>query len=74
MTPKDFLTNRNFCPMPWTGLMYNVDGKVKNCIRSAGALGNLKHNSIEQILHGDSNLATQRNMLDNQPGANCYTC
>ena len=74
MTPKDFLTNRNFCPMPWTGLMYNVDGKVKNCIRSAGALGNLKHNSIEQILHGDANLATQRNMLDNQPGANCYTC
>jgi len=74
MTPKDFLTNRNFCPMPWTGLMYNVDGKVKNCIRSAGALGNLKHNSIEQILHGDANLATQRNMLANQPGANCYTC
>jgi organic radical activating enzyme len=74
MTPKDFLTNRNFCPMPWTGLMYNVDGKVKNCIRSAGALGNLKHNSIEQILHGDANLATQRNMLANQPGDNCYTC
>jgi MoaA/NifB/PqqE/SkfB family radical SAM enzyme len=74
MTPKDFLTNRNFCPMPWTGLMYNVDGKVKNCIRSAGALGNLKHNSIEEILHGDANLATQRNMLANQPGANCYTC
>ena len=74
MTPKDFLTNRNFCPMPWTGLMYNVDGKVKNCIRSAGALGNLKHNSIEEILHGDANLATQRNMLANQPGANYYTC
>lgn len=36
--------------MPWTGLMYNVDGKVKNCIRSAGELGNLKNNTIEEIL------------------------
>lgn len=74
MTPKDVLTNRNFCPMPWTGLMYNVDGKVKNCIRSAGELGNLKNNTIEEILHGDINLDTQQRMLDNQPGKTCHTC
>lgn len=74
MTPKDVLTNRNFCPMPWTGLMYNVDGKVKNCIRSAGELGNLKHNTIEEILHSDVNLDTQQRMLNNQPGKTCYTC
>jgi len=74
MTPKDILTNRNFCPMPWTGLMYNTDGKVKNCIRSAGSLGNLKHNSIEEILHGPVNIDTQTRMLNNQPGADCHTC
>jgi MoaA/NifB/PqqE/SkfB family radical SAM enzyme len=74
MTPKDVLTNRNFCPMPWTGLMYNVDGKVKNCIRSAGELGNLKDNTIEEILHGDANLDTQQRMLTNQPGKTCHTC
>ena len=74
MTPKEVLTNRNFCPMPWTGLMYNVDGKVKNCIRSAGELGNLKDNTIEEILHGDTNLDTQQRMLNNQPGKNCQTC
>ena len=60
--------------MPWTGLMYNVDGKVKNCIRSAGELGNLKHNTIEEILHSDVNLDTQQRMLNNQPGKTCYTC
>ena len=52
MTPKDILTNRHFCPMPWTGLMYNFDGKVKNCIRSdytTGGLGNIKDNTIEEI-------------------------
>lgn len=74
MTPKDVLTNRNFCPMPWTGLMYNVDGKVKNCIRSAGELGNLKHNSIEEILYSNTNLDTQQRMLNNLPGKNCNVC
>ena len=74
MTPKDVLTNRNFCPMPWTGLMYNVDGKVKNCIRSAGPIGNLKNNTIEEILHGDTNLDNQQRMLNNEPAKNCHTC
>lgn len=74
MTPKDILTNRNFCPMPWTGLMYNSDGKVKNCIRSAGSIGNLKQNTIQEILHGSENLDTQTRMLNNHPGKNCHTC
>jgi len=74
MTPKDILTNRNFCPMPWAGLMYNMDGKVKNCIRSAGSIGDLKQNSIQEILHGPVNLDTQQRMLAKQPGQNCHTC
>lgn len=60
--------------MPWTGLMYNVDGKVKNCIRSAGPIGNLKDADIQQILLGPDNLDTQQRMLDRQPGKNCHTC
>jgi MoaA/NifB/PqqE/SkfB family radical SAM enzyme len=74
MTPKDLLTNSSFCPMPWTGLMYNVDGMVKNCIRSGWEIGNIKENSIQEILHGPSNLDTQQRMLDKQPGKHCYTC
>ena len=41
MDNKEYLTNRAFCPMPWTGLMYNFNGEVKNCIRSAESIGNL---------------------------------
>lgn len=74
MTPKDLLTNKYFCPMPFTGLMYNHDGSVKNCIRSAGKLGNIKHNTIEEILHNSVNLETQENILNRQPGESCYTC
>jgi len=74
MTPKDILTNKNFCPMPWTGLMYNFDGKVKNCIRSASGLGNIKDNAIEEILLGSTNVAKQTNITNNQPADGCQTC
>lgn len=74
MTPKDYLTNKNFCPMPWTGLMYNFDGKVKNCIRSAGPIGNIKDGTISEILLGPKNRNTQERMLSLQPGNDCYPC
>jgi sulfatase maturation enzyme AslB (radical SAM superfamily) len=77
MNPKDILTNKHFCPMPWTGLMYNFDGKVKNCIRSdfaTGGLGNIKDNTIEEILLGPVNVTKQTNIINNQPAAGCHTC
>ena len=77
MTPKDILTNKYFCPMPWTGLMYNFDGKVKNCIRSdehTGLLGNIKNEPIEEILLGPINLTKQTNITVNKPAAGCHTC
>lgn len=77
MTPKDILTNKYFCPMPWTGLMYNFDGTVKNCIRSdeqTGALGNIKDTPIEEILLGSKNVIKQTNITVNTPAAGCHTC
>jgi len=74
MTPKDILTNPHFCPMPWSGLMYNFDGKVKNCIRSDDALGNIKDAPIEDILLGAKNVSKQNNITHNQPALGCHTC
>ena len=77
MTPKDVLTNKTFCPMPWTGLMYNFDGKVKNCIRSdekTGLLGNIKETPIEKILLGPVNVSKQKNIIAHAPAAGCHTC
>jgi len=73
MTPRDMLTNPLFCPMPWTGLMYNFDGTVKNCIRSAGPLGNIKDQPIEQILVGN-NQSRQQQIVDQKPVETCQTC
>jgi uncharacterized Fe-S cluster-containing radical SAM superfamily protein len=74
MHPKQMLTDGVFCPMPWTGIMYNFDGTVKNCIRSAGTIGTIKDNSIQEILSGQQNLDTQSRMLSSQPGKDCHTC
>lgn len=74
MTPKDMLTNKKFCPMPWTGLMYNFDGTVKNCIRSAGTIGNIKNDKIQNILLGNTNTTTQQLIIDHKPVSTCHTC
>ncbi len=63
--------------MPWTGLMYNFDGKVKNCIRSdekTGLLGNIKQAPIEEILLGPTNVTKQTNITNNKSAAGCHTC
>ena len=73
MTPRDMLTNPSFCPIPWSGLMYNFDGAVKNCIRSAGPLGNIKDQPIEQILVGN-NQSRQQQIVDQKPVETCQTC
>lgn len=74
MTPKDMLTNPYFCPMPWTGLMYNFDGKVKNCIRSAAPIGDIRETPIEEILLGQQNVSNQRNIIQHTPVSTCHTC
>ena len=74
MTPKDVLTNKHFCPMPWTGLMYNFDGTVKNCIRNDDKIGNIKNTPIEEILLGQKNINKQQNIINNAPAVGCHTC
>jgi len=74
MNQKDYLTNKNFCPIPWTGLMYNFDGNVKNCIRSADTIGNIQDKPIEEILKDVKNVSTKFDMLVGYPGTRCHPC
>jgi len=76
MTPKDILTNSTFCPMPWTGLMYNFDGKIKNCIRSVEDLpiGNICDNPVQEIVQGPENVSRQINITNCTPVPSCQTC
>jgi len=72
MHPKEYLTNRAFCPVPWTSIMYNFDGTVKNCIRSAEPIGNINNNSIEEILRND--YLIKADMQLGQKFARCNPC
>lgn len=74
MTPKDMLTNPYFCPIPWTGLMYNFDGTVKNCIRSAAPIGNITQMPIENILLGQQNQRAQHAIENYDPVQTCQPC
>ena len=76
MIPKDVFKNKSFCPIPWTGLMMNHDGKIKNCIRSEHTLplGNLHQNSIEEILLGEENQRRQQMILNHELIPSCQAC
>ena len=74
MNSKEYLTNRSFCPVPWTGLMYNFDGNVKNCIRSSAPIGNIQDRPIQDIVNSVQNVHTRFNMIINEPGTRCAPC
>lgn len=72
MNSKEYLTNRAFCPVPWTSIMYNFDGTVKNCIRSAAPIGSIRDSDIEQILSNDHLI--KADMQAGQKFARCNPC
>jgi sulfatase maturation enzyme AslB (radical SAM superfamily) len=54
--------------------MYNFDGTVKNCIRSANTIGNIQDHTIEDILLGNNNVARQAMITEQMPPSNCSPC
>jgi len=74
MNEKDYLINKSFCPLPWTGFVIESDGNVKNCICSSVNIGNIKETSIEEIMISEPNAQLKKDMLaDNKP-IGCEYC
>jgi radical SAM protein with 4Fe4S-binding SPASM domain len=74
MNEKDYLTNKSFCPLPWTGFLIESDGKVKNCICSTSSIGNIKEKSIQDIMIDTPNAQIKAEMLSNAKPNNCKYC
>jgi radical SAM protein with 4Fe4S-binding SPASM domain len=74
MDPKKLLTNKSICVLPWTGFELDPGGFVKNCIMSKEYLGNIKDNSIKEILAGKKNTDLKEAMLKDQQPKNCQGC
>jgi radical SAM protein with 4Fe4S-binding SPASM domain len=74
MDAKKILTNKSFCPLPWTGFELEPNGNVKNCIISKEQLGNIEQQDIESILLGEKNTALKEQMIRDLKPNNCSGC
>jgi MoaA/NifB/PqqE/SkfB family radical SAM enzyme len=74
MHAKEILTNKSFCPLPWTGFIVQQNGDVKNCVLSKEVIGNIDASSIEEILAGEKNIKIKEEMLADKKPASCIGC
>jgi MoaA/NifB/PqqE/SkfB family radical SAM enzyme len=66
------LLDNNFCLIPWTGFEIEPNGDVKNCIISKDVIGNIKQNTIQDIVRKNSKIRKQ--MLDGEFPKSCSGC
>ena len=64
--------DKNFCVIPWTGLNIEPNGAVKNSIVSKEVIGNIKENSVEEII--EKNFTIRKQMLEGKFVKNCAGC
>jgi len=64
--------DNNFCVIPWTGFEVEPNGDVKNCIISKDVIGNIKQNTIQDIVRKNSKIRQQ--MLDGEFPKSCSGC
>lgn len=60
--------------MPWTGMIVQQNGDVKNCVLSKKVLGNLRDSSIQDILTGEENTNIKKQMLAGNKPKSCEGC
>lgn len=64
----------HFCAAAWTGLYLDPDGSVDFCCVAKNGLGNIKEQSIQEILSGPRVREIRERMLDNQAVEGCAAC
>ena len=74
MTPKEYLTKKNFCTLPWTGVFIRPDGDVRNCAVTKTSMGNINDTPLEEILHGPINESIKNDMLGDVFAPRCNQC
>ena len=74
MDPKDYIKNKSFCPLPWTGFYIEPSGLVKNCVVAKDFIGNIKDTDVLSIMKGDKNLAIKAAMIADTKPSSCQAC
>lgn len=74
MNSKDYLTNKAFCPLAWSGLYINANGEVRACTRKKVNLGNLRDNSIHDIVNNSKAIEIRERMINGEKEPSCECC
>ena len=74
MNPKEYLTKKSFCTLPWLGVYIQPDGDVRNCAITKKTLGNINTQPLNDILHGEDNQIIKKDMLNDVLHERCGHC
>ena len=74
MTPKDYFYHPTLCPIPWHGVYIEPDGKVMTCAVATRPIGNLKQQSLHEILTVGRNRTIRIKQLAQEEPENCSFC
>lgn len=74
MTPKEYLTKKSFCTLPWLGVYIQPDGDVRNCAITRETLGNINDQPLVDILHNNVNQNIKKDMLNDVFHRRCSHC
>lgn len=66
--------NKALCPAPWVSLYVEPNGRVDNCCVGKNYLGNIKENTVQEIIFGPVNQQVQKSMLEGQMPKGCAWC
>lgn len=66
--------SKTFCTMPWAHQYVNMDGKIKACCIYQTILGDMKHNTLEEIWNSDQTKKLRLKMLKGEKPVGCKIC
>jgi len=63
-----------FCPAPWTTVNIDQTGRVMPCMHSGLELGNIKHQTIQQVINGTVHSELKQTMARGEWHPGCTWC
>jgi len=69
-----FTKSKHFCAVPWNHIKVDPSGKITTCVKGSELLGNIHHNSIEEILSNKNLLRIKNNLKQDLHDVNCQSC
>lgn len=74
MKQEQYWNNDAFCPLPWTSVYIEPDGRVDSCCIARNNLGNLHKTNLQNIVSGAKNIQIKQEMLAGQRAPGCKVC